>query len=185
MWKNREKAGARRGRLENTAAAGCRRLDRRQKTNVYPTAARSTALVIALLLPLYGAEKKKASTTSVAGILMQMERDWSQAGLKKDFKTLDRIMADDWVSIDSLGQATTKAQTLSAMKSSQSSEQSIALGEMKVRVFGTAAIVTGTDVEKGTYKGQDSSGKYAWMDVFVKRNGRWQAVASQTTKLEK
>lgn len=145
-------------------------------------------LTICLLIvsfPVCGAVKKKTSTKSVASILMQMERDWSQAGLKKDFKTLDRIMADDWVSIDSQGQATTKAQTLAAMKSNDASQQAIALGEMKVRVFGTAAIVTGTDVEKGSYKGQDSSGKYAWMDVFVKRNGRWQAVASQSTKIER
>jgi ketosteroid isomerase-like protein len=148
-------------------------------------------LLLLFALPFYGLaqatpkKSKKTSTASVASVLMQMERDWSQAGIKKDFKTLDRILADDWVSIDTLGQATTKAQTLSAMKSSQASEQTIALGEMKVRVFDTAAVVTGTDVEKGSYKGQDSSGKYAWMDVFVKRNGRWQAVVSQSTKIEK
>jgi ketosteroid isomerase-like protein len=146
---------------------------------------RTVYLLMALSLPVWGAAKKKAPAASVPNTLMQMERDWSQAGLKKDFKTLDRILADDWVSIDSLGQATTKAQTLAAMKSSQSSQQSIELGEMKVRVFGTAAVVTGTDVEKGSYKGQDSSGKYSWMDVFVKRNGRWQAVVSQSTKIEK
>jgi ketosteroid isomerase-like protein len=151
-----------------------------------PTLYLLTALTICgLAQPAAKKSTKKTSTASVATILMQMERDWSQAGIKKDFKTLDRILADDWVSIDSLGQATTKVQTLAAMKSSQSSEQSIELGEMKVRVFGTAAIVTGTDVEKGSYKGQDSSGKYVWMDVFVKREGRWQAVASQSTKIEK
>ena len=153
---------------------------------------RGMCLLMALTLAAYGQSKstakkstKKVSTASVASILMQLERDWSQAGIKKDFKTLDRIMADDWVSIDARGQATTKAQTLTAMKSTESSEQSIELGEMKVRVFGTAAIVTGTDVEKGSYKGQNSSGKYVWMDVFVKRDGRWQAVASQSTKIEK
>ena len=41
---------------------------------------------------------------------------------------------------------------------------------------------TGSDTEKSTYKGKDSSGKYVWTDVFVERNGRWQAVASQSTK---
>jgi len=145
-------------------------------------------LLMALLPAAYGQSKpaaKKTTTASVSAVLMQMERDWSQAGIKKDFKTLDRIMADDWVSIDSLGQATTKAQTLTAMKSNQASQEFIELGEMKVRVFGTAAIVTGTDVERGSYKGQDSSGKYAWMDVFAKRNGRWQAIASQSTKIER
>jgi hypothetical protein len=56
---------------------------------------------------------------------------------------------------------------------------------MKVRVFGNTAVVTGSDTEKSTYKGKDSSGKYAWMDVFANRNGRWQAVASESTMVTK
>jgi hypothetical protein len=54
---------------------------------------------------------------------------------------------------------------------------------MKVRIYGNTAIVTGTDTEKSEYHGKDSSGKYLWTDVFVFRNGRWQAVSSQSTRL--
>jgi hypothetical protein len=32
-------------------------------------------------------------------------------------------------------------------------------------------------------KGKDVIDKYLWTDVFVKRDGRWQAVASQSTKV--
>ena len=49
---------------------------------------------------------------------------------------------------------------------------------MKVRVFGDTAVVTASDTEESSLKGKDTSGKYVWMDVFVMRNGRWQAVAS-------
>ena len=108
---------------------------------------------------------------------MQMERDWSQAGIHKDYKTLDRIMADDWVSIDFQGNAITKARAIEAVKSAASAGTAPELGEMKVRVFGITAIVRGI--------GNDGRGRYAWLDVFVKRNGRWQVVASQSTKLEK
>jgi hypothetical protein len=45
--------------------------------------------------------------------------------------------------------------------------------------------VVGSDTEKSTYHGKDSSGQYSWTDVFVKRNGQWQAVASQSTKVPK
>jgi hypothetical protein len=55
--------------------------------------------------------------------------------------------------------------------------------EMKVRIFGNTALVSGTEIEKSQYKGKDSSGKYIWTDLFVLRNGRWQAVSSQSTKL--
>jgi hypothetical protein len=52
---------------------------------------------------------------------------------------------------------------------------------MKVRIFGDVAVVTGSDDEKSSYKGKDTSGHYVWIDVFVKRKGKWQAVASQST----
>lgn len=121
--------------------------------------------------------------------LMQMEKDWSQVGLNKanmanDLKTLDRIMADDWVGIDFQGKANTKAEAVANLKSGSATTQSIELGPMRVRVFGDTAIVTGSDTEKSTYKGKDSSGKYVWTDIFVNRNGKWQAVASETTKVQ-
>jgi len=42
-------------------------------------------------------------------------------------------------------------------------------------------VVTGSDDEKSSYKGKDTSGHYVWTDVFVNRKGHWQAVASQNT----
>jgi hypothetical protein len=45
--------------------------------------------------------------------------------------------------------------------------------------------VTGSDTEKSMDKGKDSSGKYVWTDVFVKENGKWRAVSSQTTRVPK
>ena len=122
------------------------------------------------------AKKAKApSAASVAATLRQMEHDWSQAGLKRDSKTMDRILADDWISVDFRGKRVTKAQAMAELESAKTPPQAIELGEMKVRVFGNAAIVTGAD----------RSGDFVWTDVFVKRNGRWQAVASQSAKVEK
>jgi hypothetical protein len=41
-------------------------------------------------------------------------------------------------------------------------------------------VVQGSDTEKSMTKGKDSSGKYAWMDVFVNRDDKWVAVRSQS-----
>ena len=41
--------------------------------------------------------KTKAGGTGVEQALMQMERDWTDAALKKDAAALDKILADDWV----------------------------------------------------------------------------------------
>jgi ketosteroid isomerase-like protein len=141
---------------------------------------RALVLSLVLLLPVLAATKpakKKSKTPAVpvARVLLQMERDWSQAGMRKDGKTIDRILADDWVSIDFHGKRVTKAQAMAELASTPAAPPSIELGEMKVRVMGATAIVTCTD----------RSGQYAWMDVFMKRDGHWQAVASQSTRVEK
>jgi hypothetical protein len=60
---------------------------------------------------------------------------------------------------------------------------SITLSNMKVRVFGNTAVVTGADDEKSSFKGKDTSGHYVWMDVFVNRGGKWQAAASEFTQI--
>jgi hypothetical protein len=35
----------------------------------------------------------------------------------------------------------------------------------------------------GQYKGKDISGQYRWTDVFVKRQGRWQVVATHASQI--
>jgi hypothetical protein len=58
------------------------------------------------------------------------------------------------------------------------------MGDMKVRVFGDTAVVTGTDDEVTMKDGNKSRDHFAWTDVFVKRKGKWLAVASQTAQIK-
>ncbi len=141
------------------------------------------SLIVVSVFPFFG--QAQADTASVQQTLMQMERDWAQAGAKNDTATVDKFVADDWVGIDFEGKSITKADAMADMKSGASTTQSYDFGPMKVRVFGNTAVVTGSDTEKSTYKGKDSSGKYVWTDVWVMRDGRWQAVASQSAKVGK
>jgi hypothetical protein len=127
-------------------------------------------LALSLTAPAASKKTKAPSTASVTNTLIQMEREWSQA---RDSKTIDRILADDWVSVDFHGKTVTKVQAMAELKSAVLPAQSIELRQIKVRVFGNAAVVNGTD----------KTGRYTWMDVFVRREGRWQAVASQSTKI--
>ena len=142
----------------------------------------------AAAIPAFAQTKTDAPKTGSATIeqsLLQMERDWAKAGQAKDAATMDRIMADDWAGIDFEGKTWTKAMSLADLKSSTSSLSTIELADMKVRVFGNTAVVTGSDTEKSMTQGKDTSGKYVWTDVFANRNGKWQAVASESTKVAK
>jgi Domain of unknown function (DUF4440) len=79
----------------------------------------------------------------------------------------------------------TKQEFLDNVKSGVSKLESFEFGPMDVKVIGTIAIVQGSDTEKSSYKGKDTSGKWAWMDVFAMRDGKWQAVRSQSAMVVK
>ena len=69
-------------------------------------------------------------------------------------------MADDWIAITPEGKSQTKAERAAEIKSGHI--DSATLGDMKVRVFGDTAVVTGTDDEVSSEDGKKSSAHYVW-----------------------
>jgi uncharacterized protein (TIGR02246 family) len=121
-----------------------------------------------------------AKGSTVPQAVQQLEHDWAAAMKAGDTNKLSSILADDWVAIAPDGSKETKQSVLADMKSGASKVQSFDFGPMDVKVMGNVAVCQGSDTEKSTTKGKDSSGKYVWMDVFAKRDGNWVAVRSQT-----
>jgi ketosteroid isomerase-like protein len=149
------------------------------------------ALVAVLSVPAATAQTegdrpktKSAGTRNVEQTLTQIEDEWGKAFEKKDTASLDKILAADWVGQYPYG-SRTKKQLFEDIQSEAVKLSDVNTGPMKVRVFGNVAIVTGSDDSKLSYKGKDYSGHDVWTDVFVKRNGRWEAVASQNGLAEK
>jgi ketosteroid isomerase-like protein len=128
------------------------------------------------------ADKPAAKGPNTVASIKQLEHDWVAATKANDMDKLGQILADDWTGIGPDGEKMTKQAYLDMYTSGKSKIESIDLGSMDVKVIGTVAIVQGTDKEKSTLDGKDSSGKYAWMDVFAKRDGKWVAIRSQTAK---
>lgn len=125
-----------------------------------------------------------AAAQSVEDKVKKLEEDWAQAIVNKGAAAVDQYEADDIVSTDPGGRVTDKAQDKTDLSSGDLKFQSMELSELKIRVYGDTAVATGINTVNATYKGQDISGKYRYTDTWVKRNGRWQAVASQATKIQ-
>lgn len=141
-------------------------------------------LVGACFSPVYG-QANKAAAAGTAETIKQLERDWSGAQKAGDIGKLSQILADDWAGLGTDGAKATKQEFLDNVKSGVSKLESFEFGPMDVKVIGTIAIVQGSDTEKSSYKGKDTSGKWAWMDVFAMRDGKWQAVRSQSAMVVK
>ena len=124
----------------------------------------------------------KAPTTSQS--VRQLERDWEDALKAGDADKLGQILADDWMGIGFDGTKETKQGELADLKSGKEKLESFEIGPMDVKVLGNVAVVQGSDTEKSSYGGKDTSGKWVWMDVFVKREGKWVAVRSQSARVK-
>jgi ketosteroid isomerase-like protein len=134
--------------------------------------------------PAERAAEALPAQSNVEEALKRVERDWGDAMTKHDIAALDRILGDDHRVITKDGSVLTKAQELANYKSEESSNELSDFEPMQVRVFGDTAVVTGGHREKSHNFGKNTSGYYRWTDIFVMRNGRWQAVASQLTRVE-
>ena len=120
-----------------------------------------------------------AKAPSVADAIKQLEQDWTDAMKAGDTARIAQIVGDDWKAIGPDGKKVTKDSLLADIKAGKDKVESAENGPMDVKVLGNVAVVQGSDTEKSTMGGKDSSGKYVWMDVFAKRNGNWVAVRSQ------
>jgi len=136
--------------------------------------------VVVLLFAVAISAQTSAQPTSesVEQELIKLENQWVDAVVKLDFTFLDRVLADDYTWTGADGNVVTKAQLVASLKSGEGGKvTSAVIDEMKVRVYGDAAVVLGRSTEKVQYKGEVTSGQVQWTDTWVKRAGRWQCVA--------
>lgn len=139
-----------------------------------------TALLTLALVASLVSNLSAAAAPADAQRLLDLEQRWLTAGERRDIPALKEILADDFVDVSYQGKLRSKADHLDATLAPSKSRQT--LDELKVRLYGDTGIVNGLDHVVTA----DGSATYEvrFTDVFVKRDGRWQAVSAQET-LEK
>ena len=126
----------------------------------------------------------KTQTGSAEQELMKLENQWINAVVKADVAVLDQILADDYTWTGPEGNVITKAEILAFLKSPEGTGlTSAVIDEMKVRVYGDAAVVLGRSTEKGQSKGTAFTDHSAWTDFWIKQAGRWRVVAEHVSAM--
>ncbi len=95
---------------------------------------------------------------------------------------LARLLGEDLIYTHSNALVDTKASYLQSMTGGSLTYHSIEPSDMKVRVYGTTAIITAAATMKVTSKGVPATNHLRYTDVWVLRDGRWQMVGWQSTK---
>lgn len=136
---------------------------------------------------------EKVDAAAIEAELIKLEREWADAVKNGDADTARRVMADDIAVINPDGSTSAKAEEVQAIQARAVTMESWEILEPKVTVLdANNAFVTGRGVIKNgkskladSKKTVDISGEYRFLDVYARRNGKWQAVASQTTPITK
>ena len=117
--------------------------------------------------------------------IVKLFDDGDRALIAADFTELSRIFADDYVQYDETGDSFTKQDVINNLKTGTIRYLSLASTGRRIRLLSEdVAIVHGSeqdDVEQG---GRRFPVSYIYMDVVVKRDGRWQIVGSQLARAD-
>ncbi len=138
------------------------------------------------LVVLLGAGPARAQlpVRSEQDILIQLERDWDEAFHRNDAKFIEPILADEFVVTYGDGSRGDKAKELEIARTFEQAIESSALDEFIVKVYRDTAVVWFTQHLVGVSKGEKLALTFRYVDVFVFRDGRWQCVASQSTRVQ-
>jgi len=138
------------------------------------------------------ATKPPVDTAAVSAEILKLEREWAAASQGHNSEPVKRIVADDALMVYPDGTTGTKSDEIASIESGTITADSWDLLDPKVTVLdenvafinGRAVIRNGKVKDPQTKRTRDISGEYRFTDLYMRRNGTWQAVASQTTKIE-
>ncbi|MCB2377106.1 nuclear transport factor 2 family protein [Hymenobacter sp. BT635] len=120
----------------------------------------------------------------VAQELLQLERRWNEAIVSRDTAFISRLLAPDFLYIAADGSVNDKKTMLLAVSNPNSVVNPFQSEDVRVRQYGkNMVILTGWFLQTGTWLGQPFSLRLRYTDVYVKLNGRWQAVSAQAAVL--
>lgn len=116
-------------------------------------------------------------------ILVQLEQDWDAAFRRKDVRFIERVLADEFVATYSNGSRGDREKELALASEFNLQIDSSTLDEFIVKIYGDTAIVWMSQHLVGPSQGRQLEVTFRYVDVFVLREGRWQCVASQSTRV--
>jgi ketosteroid isomerase-like protein len=112
----------------------------------------------------------------VEQVIRKLDNERIQAQIHADAAALKRIHADDFVGVGPSGTVRTKPQVISDF--SDLRFRSITTDDVRVRVYGNAAVETGRSTMDGQDKGKAVPHDTRFTRVWVKQHGSWRLVAN-------
>jgi ketosteroid isomerase-like protein len=137
------------------------------------------AALVVVLAPTLG----RAADADTERDIARLSRQAIDARLKADTAALDALLADDYVGISPSGEVGSKAEALKRLKDGTLHFDTIEPSEVRVRVYGDAAVLTDRGHVKVTNRGRADTLSVRVTEVYAKQGGTWRCVSAQVTRI--
>ena len=134
------------------------------------------ALCLLTALTICGFAQQK--DISDAATVRQLEMKWTESYKQRSIDILSALLAEDFVITIEDGSVYSKAGYITHSADPATHVQVAELSDLKVRLHGTTAIVTGAYHEKGESNGKPYEYHDRLTDVWMKTGGNWHVIAS-------
>jgi ketosteroid isomerase-like protein len=115
--------------------------------------------------------------------IIDLDKKRMQAMAKKDVATLEAVLADDLIYTHSSARLDTKRSLIDAMASGATVYTGVEPSDVKAQDLGDTVVLTGIAQIKVVSNGTPNAFGVRFTDVYAKRNGSWQMVTWQSTRL--
>jgi ketosteroid isomerase-like protein len=115
--------------------------------------------------------------------VLRAEHELALCYQNSDAACIEQGVMEDYILINSRGKTSTRADDLAEAKKSDPKYEIFENHDMKARVHGDSAVVTGVTQTKGISGGQPFDAEFRFTDTFVKDHGRWRLWAGQAMKI--
>lgn len=113
--------------------------------------------------------------------LRKAVEDYDHAQVKADAAELRRLVADDYVLVNSTGKVQNKAELIADYLAPGYKIEPFTVLEPVEKAWGDGAVMGGLVHLKGTSEGKPFAVTLRFADVWAKRGGKWQVVYSQVS----
>jgi hypothetical protein len=124
------------------------------------------------------AQSAKIDYEKARQYIMESEKQWAEAVASGDSTAVQRILADDFIGVDTKGFQYNKEHEVHSTPEGPKYFKSNHLNSIKIRFYGDMAVAQGDEIWV-RYSGEQLTGRFVWTDTWLLRNDKWQIVAAE------
>jgi len=138
-------------------------------------------LILIALLSIVSAAPALAQSKAEREVL-KLNKEYEEAIARRDATVHERLFAADYTYTPGNGNIMGREEHMSFTKSAAVEVKSLRSEDLRVRIYGATAVVTGMWVSVDRRAGREfAERRNRYLLVYVRRAGRWQIVAEQRT----